>query len=68
MKPEEKKKRTATILPTQIDAGDGLLTLAEAPLSELAKLQADWKEKLANAPLIELQLRAINAEIRKRAK
>lgn len=61
---ETKKPRTKVILPTHVSDGE----ISSFSLTELAALQTDWKEKLANVPLLELQLRAINQEIRKRAK
>jgi hypothetical protein len=63
--PTEKKKRTPVALPTSIDRGDTHLLLSGLSLTELAELQAQWKQKLADVPRIALELRAINAAIRK---
>lgn len=64
----EKKKRNTVELPTSIDAGAGHIILEGLSLAELAEHQAEWKQKLADMPKIALELRAINQEIRRKAK
>ena len=62
------KRRTVTELPTSIDDGAGHVILAGLSLPELADWQKSWKQKMADIPRIELELRSINAEIRKRGR
>lgn len=61
----EKKTRTVTELPTSIDDGTGHVILADLSLAELADYQQRWKQKLADIPRLQLELRAINQAIRK---
>lgn len=65
----EKKKRKITELLTVIkNAKDEPVTISDLSLTELANYQAGLHQMLANVPYIQLELRSINAEIRKRAK
>lgn len=66
--PTEKKKRVMKQLPTSIGSDDAGYTVLEGmTLAELAEAQEKWKKNLENVPKMELELRAINVEIRKRA-
>ena len=70
----EKKPRKVTDLPASIRIvrADGetenLRFLDSLSLAELADYQSEWKATIAAMPNKELELRAINAEIRKRAR
>lgn len=64
----EKKKRTKVELPTQIEDGDNVIDLSKATLAELADLQFQRKDTIANIEVTKLELRAINTAIRARAR
>lgn len=64
----ERKKRAKTELPTTVEINGSEVELSEQSLPVLASIQNDLKNALANVPFDELRLRAVNAEIRKRAK
>ena len=63
-----KKKRKSVDLPTSIDDGNGHVILEGLSINELAGYQDKWKSRLADVPRIELELKAINASIRAKAK
>jgi hypothetical protein len=61
-------KRKTVELPTSIDDGGGHVILEGLSLAELAEYQEKWKNRLAAVPRTELELKAINAAIRAKAK
>lgn len=65
---QTKRKRTKTELPTEIVVDGTTVTLAGMDLPYLARAQTNLKELLADVPRLELELRAINQEIRRRAR
>jgi hypothetical protein len=65
---QQKKPRQQVELPTSIDDGAGHVILSGLSLAELADWQKSWKQKMADVPRIELELRAINAAIRSKAR
>lgn len=63
-----KKPRRKTELPMTLPIKGEIILIEVMGLAELVECQSEWKSKLANVPDMELELRAINAEIRRKAK
>jgi hypothetical protein len=59
------KKRTRAELPTTLSDGD---VIADLSLSELVEKKAVWEAAIASHGCQQLELRAINAAIRAKAK
>jgi hypothetical protein len=63
-----RKPRLKIELPTSIDKGEGHVLLEAMTLVELVEEKTSYEKQLANIGKTKLELRAINAEIRKRAR
>lgn len=64
----EKKPRNKAMLPTILEGANGTVEISQIPDAEIFAFRDSWKKKLADVPRIELELRAINAAIRAKAK
>jgi hypothetical protein len=67
MKPM-RKPREKVELPLQIAVGDEDLIIADLSRSEILHYIEQWEKLLANAPKIELELRALRVEMKRKLK